>query len=104
MLDDTRKESKEIRAQSQMRNDAYYNARRKNAPEFTERDYVTAKNFNSTAGIARKLISKNEGTFVIERILKNDRYLIKDFDGFQLSRNPYQCVRSGNNIRHWLKE
>jgi len=39
----------------------------------------------------------------IEKILKNDRYLIKDVDGFQLSRNPYQGVWSVNNIRHWMK-
>jgi len=40
------------------------------------------KNFDSTAGVARKLILKNKEPYVIEKILKNYRYLIKDIDGF----------------------
>jgi len=38
------------------------------------------KNFDCTAGVARKLIPKNKEPYVIEKILKNDRYLIKSFN------------------------
>lgn len=89
---------------SQESNEKYFNKKRKVANEYNPGDYVMVKNFDSTAGVARKLIPKSKGPYVIEKVLKNDRYLIKDIDGFQLSRNPYQGVWSANNIRHWVKD
>jgi len=39
---------------------------------------------------------KEKGAYVIDKLLKNDSYLIKDVEGFQLSRCPYQ----GHNNKH----
>jgi len=60
------------------------------------------KNFDSTGGVARKLIPKHKGPYVIAKVLKNDRFLIKDVEGFKLPRNPYQGVWSSQYIKHWI--
>jgi len=44
------------------------------------------KNFDNTVGVPRKQIPERKGAYVIDKWLKNDSYLIKDVEGFQLSR------------------
>jgi len=51
-------------------------------------------NFDSSVVVARKLLPKHMGPYVIDKVLRNDKYLIKDVEGFQLSRCPYQGVWS----------
>jgi len=51
-LEDIRKEAEETQAHLQSKNYAYYNARRKNATELREGDFVMVKNFDSTVGVA----------------------------------------------------
>jgi len=41
------------------------------------------KNFDSSVRVARKLIPKHKGPYVIDKVLRNDRYLIKDVEGFE---------------------
>lgn len=69
-----------------------YNSKKKTSTQYKVGDYIMVKNFDSTGG----------GPYVIEKILKNDRFLIKDVEGFQLARNPYQGVWSSQNIKHWI--
>jgi len=53
-------------------------------------------------GVARQLIPKHKGPYVIDKVLRNDRYLIKDVEGFKLSRCPFKDVWSSQNIKHWI--
>ena len=60
------------------------------------------KNFDSTVGVARKLIPKYRGTYKLSKILKNDRFVLEDVENFQQSRNPYVAVWAVGNIKPWL--
>jgi len=57
------------------------------------------KNFDSTTGVPRKLIPS---PYVLSKVLRNYKFWLKDVEGFQVSRNPYQGVWSMNNIKHWV--
>ena len=86
-----------------MYNEKCYDKTKRKAKEYKKGDFVMVKNFDSSVGVARKLIPKSKGPYMIAKVLRNDRFLLKDIDGFQLSRNPYQGVWSAQNIRHWIK-
>lgn len=52
------------------------------------------KNVITAPGINTKLLPKYKGTYVISSVLDNDRYVIKDIEGFQLSRKPFSGIFS----------
>lgn len=41
---------------------------------------------------------------MIDKVLKNDRYVLKDVEGFQQARTPYVGVWAIANIRPWIGE
>lgn len=88
---------------AQANNEKAVNERKKVAIKYSLGDFVIVKNFDRTAGVARKLIPKTKGAYEIFKVLKNDRYILKDVDGFQLARNPYQGVWSAHNMKPWIK-
>lgn len=73
-------------------NEDYVNRRRRLPTTYSVDDYVMVRNFDSHTGVSRKLIPKLRGPFRVSRVLRSDRYLLKDIEGFQQSRNPYRGV------------
>lgn len=84
-------------------NRTYVNRKRKTKTNYKIGDYIMLKNFNSTMGGATKLIPKFKGPYKITKILKNDRFLVEDVDGFQQTQIPYKGIWSVNNIKPWLR-
>jgi len=80
------------------------NAKRLEANKYKLGDYVVVKNFDSTVGAPRKLITKYKGPYEIAKVLDNDRYCIKDVDGFQLTQKPFDVIWAAHNIKPWLRE
>lgn len=101
-LKEIRRKGSESQLKAQRDNEKRYNNKKKESTQYKVGDYIMVKNFDSTGGVARKLIPKHKGPYEIEKVLKNDRFLIKDVEGFQLARNPYQGVWSSQNIKHWI--
>jgi len=40
---------------------------------------------------------------MIHKILLNDRFIVKDIEGFQQTQVPYEGVISSDNMRHWVR-
>ena len=97
-----REEAAENQKKAQSYNETYYNKTKRRPNQYQEGDFVMVKNFDSTVGISRKRIPKHKGPYVVEKVLNNDRFLLKDIEGFQVSRNPYQGVWSAQNMRPWI--
>lgn len=97
-----------VRAQAQVRttlsqeyNKKHYDKHRKKGHQFSVGDYVMIKNFDSAPGVAKKLIPSFKGPYEIDKELRNDRYLLKDIAGFQVSQKPYHGVWEAANLRPW---
>lgn len=60
------------------------------------------KNFDSTPGVSQKLIPRFKGPYQVERVLRNNRYVLKDVEGFQLTQTPYRGTWEAANMRQWI--
>ena len=94
------KASREIKV-SQQNNKRYYDKKRKPPFKYKIGDLVAIKNFDSTPGVAHKLIPRFKGPYKIIKELRNNRYVVADLEGFQLSQKPYQGVWEPANMRPW---
>ena len=75
----------------------------KNIGIYNKGDLVMIYNNVVTPGINKKLLPKYKGPYVIKKVLPNDRYLIVDIPGFQLSQIPYNGVADPANMKPWIK-
>jgi len=47
------------------------------------------------------MIPRFKGPYQVERVLRNNRYIVRDIDGFQLTQAPYRGTWEAANIRPW---
>lgn len=87
---------------TQRTNQRIYDRRHKAANKYQVGDKVMVKNFDSTPGVPQKLIPRFKGPYQIDRVLRNDRYVLKDVEGFQLTQTPYQGTWEAANMRPWI--
>lgn len=78
--------------------------RRKHKPTKTYQvgEQVVIRNTDTVIGTNKKLIPRYRGPYVVDKILGNDRYVIRDIDGCQLTQLPYDGVVEANKIRRWI--
>lgn len=102
-LDEIRSKAAQAENKVQKYNEQYVNSKRKPSIKYVSGDYVMVTNFDSHAGISRKLIPKFRGPYRVSKVLRNDRYLLEDVENFQQSRTPYKGVWAAANIKPWFK-
>lgn len=90
------------RAQKNIRDVQNYNKivtdkKRIKNTQYRQGDFIVIKN-NET----NKLSAKFKGPYQIKKVLPNDRYVITDIEGFQVSSVPFNSVYSAHNIRKWM--
>lgn len=66
-------------------------------------DLVMISNQDVTPGVNKKFIPKYRGPYVIKAVLDNDRYIVGDIEGFQLTQVPYTGVLAPCRIKPWLE-
>jgi hypothetical protein len=65
-------------------------------------DFVMIRNVDVTPGINKKLLPKFRGPYEVKKCLGNDRYLIGDIEGFQITQIPFEGICSPPNMKLWL--
>ena len=60
-------------------------------------------NVETTATVNKKLIPKFKVPYVVKEVLDNDRYVIGDIDGFQLTQGPYNGILGPGQMKHWVR-
>lgn len=98
-----REKASERQRRLQDYNKSYVDERRRPPNRYSVDDYVMIKNFDSHAGVSKKLKPKFKGPYRVSKVLGNDRYVLEDIEGFQQSRNPYTGIWAVGNMRPWLK-
>ncbi|XP_015433584.1 PREDICTED: uncharacterized protein K02A2.6-like [Dufourea novaeangliae] len=100
-LENRRKTASEKIVKGQEYNKKQYDKRHKNMRKYKTGDWVMIRNFDSTAGASKKLMPQFKGPYKIVKELRNDRYVIADIEGFQMTQKPYKGVWEPANMRMW---
>lgn len=79
----------------------YYARNHRPHATFSEGDFVVIRNVDTTIGTNKKFIPKFKGPYRIHRKLPNDRYVVKDIEGFQVTQLPYDGVIEASRMRSW---
>ncbi|CAI6370521.1 unnamed protein product [Macrosiphum euphorbiae] len=102
-LEEIRKEAKDKIVKNQSYNKKYYDEKHKKPTLYKKGDFVVIKNTDVSVGVNKKLIPKFKGPYIIDKVLLNDRFIVKDVEGFQHTQVPYEGVISSDNMRHWVR-
>lgn len=97
-IEDIRNKATEKIGRAQEYNEKYVNSKRKAAREYTEGDLVMVKNFDTSGG---KLMPAYRSPYRIVRRLRNDRYVVADIEGCQISQRPYTGTWEAANMKPW---
>lgn len=92
-----------VNRDAQIKNKKYVDNKRCVAKKYIEGDYVMVKNIDTTPGVNKKHIPKFKGPYEIKVVLPNDRYVVKDIQGFQVTQLPFDSVFESKYIKPWIK-
>jgi len=67
-------------------------------------DYVLIRDSRLTVGESAKLKPKYKGPYLVEKCLGNNRYVITDIPGFNLTSRPLNTILSSDKIKYWIKK
>lgn len=102
-LGEMRKIALENIERSQSDNLKHFSKHHKAPPEFAVGDFVVIKNVDTSVGGNKKLIQRFRGPYVIHKCLPNDRYVVRDIEGCQITQLPYDGVLEANKLKLWVK-
>lgn len=71
---------------------------------FSEGDFVVIKNVDTTIGKNKKFIPKFKGPYVVQKVLPNDRYVIRDIENCQLTQLPYDGIIESSHMLLWADD
>lgn len=87
--------------QLQSYNKQYYDKKHTKPTTYKVGDFVMITNHVVTPGVNRKLLPKFKGPYVVKKVLDNDRYVVCDIEGFQLTQIPYEGIICPDHMKHW---
>lgn len=84
-------------------NKRYYDKHHKKPSQYKGRDYVLIRDTQSKLGQNRKLKFNYKGPYIVSKVLKNNRYVVQDIPGFNITPKPYNTILSPHRLKPWIK-
>lgn len=85
-------------------NKKYRDSRSKKPSIYKEGEYVLIRDTRVNPGENAKLKPKYKGPYEIAKCLGNNRYVIRDIPGFNITAKLYNSILSSDKIKPWLKQ
>jgi len=98
-----RKIAKEATDKLRNYNKAYYDKRHKVPSIYNLGDYVLIRDTFVKPGENKKLKPSYKGPYMIAKKLNNNRYVIQDIPGFNITAKPYNSILSPDRLKPWIK-
>lgn len=70
---------------------------------YNEGDYVLMKDTCAKSGISLKLKPNYKGPYVVKKTLGNNRYVIVDIPGFNLTSHSMKSILLSDRLKYWIK-
>ena len=64
-------------------------------------DYVVVRNVDTVVVSNKKFIQTYRGRYIISKVLPNDRYVVKDIEGCQLTQIMYDGIIEARHLNLW---
>ncbi|KYN22381.1 hypothetical protein ALC57_05223 [Trachymyrmex cornetzi] len=84
-------------------NKQYYDKRHIAPTKYNKGDYVMIRKLQSKPGESAKLNPPYKGPYMIDDVLKNNRYVVTDVPGFNRTQRPYKSILSSDKIKPWIR-
>lgn len=104
LLKDLRQRASDNIKKSQQYNKARYDKIHKKPHRYKVGDKIVIVNYDTTPGTNKKLIPKFKGPYEVNVVLDNDRYVIKDIEGYQVTRLPFTGTVDASHMKPWLPD
>jgi len=85
-------------------NKIYTDDRFRKPSQYNEGEYVLIRNTRAASGESAKLKPQYKGPYMITKTLGNNRYVIQDIPGFNLTQRPLNTVLSSDQIKRWIRK
>jgi len=84
-------------------NKSYSDVHSQNPTQYQEGDYVLVRDTRATVGESAKLKLKYKGPYMIKKTLRNNRYVVTDIPGFNLTSRFLNTILSTDKSKPWVK-
>lgn len=84
-------------------NKRYYDQKHKKPSMYKQDDYVLIRNMRTKPRENSKLKPNYKEPYFVAKVLGNNRYVIKDIPGYNISLKPLNTILSSDKIKPWIK-
>lgn len=106
-LEKERKDSRDtaLHATNVLRNynKMYRDSHCKKPTLYKDGDYILIRDDRSKIGVSSKLKPKYKGPYQVSKSLGNNRYVVTDIPGFNITQKPMDTILSSDRIKPWVK-
>jgi hypothetical protein len=78
-----------------------FDQRRRKPTRYQQGDLVLVEREATASGQTRKLEPIYKGPYMVEEVMGNDRYLLKDIPGAPRTQRPFHSVFASDRMKHW---
>lgn len=84
-------------------NKSYYDKKYKKPSMYKVGDLVMIRSLTAKPGLNQKLLPKYKGLYEIKAVLRKNRYVVTDKEGYNWTQKPYNAILSADKLKPWIR-